>query len=769
MLYSSRPEDLLTDLAYLPKVTTAEVSQVIDDVSLYDHGVRVHYCVDPSELIDFCFPFNPIALRAKQVAHVAADQVALYELLFNFPEKPLLLPEYDSELESVRVYFRTMSGRVYKREELLTSFLRNASLDHLLRQRLDSETELLSLVRDEFNVFVALVMAINSIGVQRLEEICDHRLTRELDGNVDPPLREIWSGYQESGLAHTIFVELEAYARRRTGWSATERGSLLHFARTARTDATAADRLVYLNETCEDGAKRKKLSHRHVFLFLSSAARSERIFFDRPMVLGDPSMSPKPRHLLRNRRYFLIYAVNKALDAEGHLDTGATLSNLRAFQNAVKEIERLGALPADCGACPLRQDTSVTDCSRLELCATLKRVSGNLIRRRLEMENLGLLAGIQDYAEFREARPTGSEQQRIIRIFNQLLDHNYSVSASEKISELRWLITTRSRFATALGSAGRGTVGFLRERSDPVSVAAQYLPLQFSWKVARYKRIWDELFRVFLTPAPGGGPKQRMLNDIYEQFLRIDADLRTIECEHELMRSLLYLSMSELVSDRQAMAHALSMRRRCPGAESEFTYVALWAGRRARRYLKTAHIADAAVRKWPADARFIHGRALNTFAWRTDARGPEPGHLQLASAIADAERASAMYLIVGDEISKQLAAANYNNVAYWCSLLRDDEAFDLERGRRALEQLKVLLPRKEWEPLFPEYFHTEAFLEFREAEAALKADDLERARQKAERGLEQIREACRLDPPDAEYRDLRDDLQSLVNSLRRTV
>lgn len=766
-MYSKRfATDALSDLAYLPKVSTAEVAQVIEDVSLSDQGVHVHYCVDPSELIDFCFPFNPIALRAKQVEHVAADQVALYELLFNFPERPLLLPEYDAELESVRIYFRTMSGRIYKREELLTSFLKNASLDRFFQQRLDSETELLSLVRDEFNVFVALVMAINSIGVQRLEEIYNQRLSREI-GRSEPTLRAIWNGYSESGLARTIFGELETYARRRAGWSATERGSLLHFARTARTDATAADRLVYLNESCEDAVRRRVLQSRHVFLFLSSAARSERIFADLPVTLGGPYEGQKSRQLLRNRRYFLIYAVNKALNARGEVDTAATLSNLRSFHNAVKEIERLGAIPADCGSCPLRQDSSATDCSRGELCMTLKRVAGNLIRRRLEMENLGLLAGIQDYSEFRTAKATGGEQQKILRVFRELLDHDYYAStASEKVSELRWLIMTKSRFATALGTAGRGTGGFLREHSDPVSVAAQYLPIQFSWRNSRYKRMWEDLFRVFLSSGAGGHSKHKMLADIHDQFLRVDADVRTVECEHELMRVLLYLSMSEVASDRRAMAHALTMRRRCPHNESEFIYASLWAGRRARRYLKTAQLADAAVRRWPTDPRFWHGRALNTFAWRADPRGGEPSSALLTAAVSDAETAAGLYGAIGEEISRQLAAANHNNIAYWSALMRDDPAFDLARARHALGRLKALLPRREWDPLFPEYFHTEAFLEFREAEAAVAVGDPDRARQKATLGLEQILEACRLDPHDTDYRDLRDDLQRFLQTLK---
>jgi hypothetical protein len=44
----------------------------------------------------------------------------------------------------------------------------------------------------------------------------------------------------------------------------------------------------------------------------------------------------------------------------------------------------------------------------------------------------------------------------------------------------------------------------------------------------------------------------------------------------------------------------------------------------------------------------------------------------------------------------------------------------LKAARDALNQMKLVLPRERWFPSYPEFFHTEANLEYHEYRAALK-------------------------------------------------
>ena len=64
---------------------------------------------------------------------------------------------------------------------------------------------------------------------------------------------------------------------------------------------------------------------------------------------------------------------------------------------------------------------------------------------------------------------------------------------------------------------------------------------------------------------------------------------------------------------------------------------------------------------------------------------------------------------------RQFVPGNYNNVAYFSAYDRQSPGFDLKLAREYLDKLVAILPRDQWTS-DPEYFHTEAFVLFREYE-----------------------------------------------------
>jgi hypothetical protein len=106
--------------------------------------------------------------------------------------------------------------------------------------------------------------------------------------------------------------------------------------------------------------------------------------------------------------------------------------------------------------------------------------------------------------------------------------------------------------------------------------------------------------------------------------------------------------------------------------------------------------------------------------------------------------------------SQEIRAANYNNLAYFRVLWPESDAYDVGAAREALDSLKVILPRMRWE-LFPEYFHTEALVEYREA-LTLRASHGDPADIRAKLNVAQreIRRALLLVPDKEIYQRLRD-------------
>ncbi|HEY9231417.1 MAG TPA: hypothetical protein VIS78_04705, partial [Blastocatellia bacterium] len=127
------------------------------------------------------------------------------------------------------------------------------------------------------------------------------------------------------------------------------------------------------------------------------------------------------------------------------------------------------------------------------------------------------------------------------------------------------------------------------------------------------------------------------------------------------------------------------------------------------------------------------GLALNLYSWLTQRSPESPCPYQIVDAIILARAAVDNYQRELHEKkweNEDVIAANYNNLAYFLTLNVSDmkergdaggERLTLEQGRQRLlrariylTKLKELVAKDYWAPNHPEYFHTEASLEYQE-------------------------------------------------------
>jgi hypothetical protein len=325
---------------------------------------------------------------------------------------------------------------------------------------------------------------------------------------------------------------------------------------------------------------------------------------------------------------------------------------------------------------------------------------------------------------------------------------------------------------------------FLRSGRDPVMGADHHLPAEIRLVGAPYQEICRDITEYFRAPPQGAARMIRKIRLASKRFLDVDLQLANIDVRHELVRCLLFLSSPHPASDSVAREHAEEMlsfvASQWPsGGEAieeikgHFLYVLCWALRREKRFEEAEAVATKVIESEAGcrDARFFHGRAINAYSWLTFGEAPEG--VTVVRAISDAERAIELYSGVGTGTHAHALAALYNTLTCFCSNWVDDYE-DLPAARRFLDELKQVRPKWEWDPGHPEYFHTEAFLEFQEFRQMERARpsgraELVAARDKLLRAHKEIERAIEIFSEDEDYTMLRRQIDLALTEVGRSL
>jgi hypothetical protein len=372
----------------------------------------------------------------------------------------------------------------------------------------------------------------------------------------------------------------------------------------------------------------------------------------------------------------------------------------------------------------------------------------------------------------------------------------------------QWILV-KSEFANSFTETlGITQPGFdhssLRSPEDFVTGSGQYLPTKPKLSGGSYKEILQSILSFYRDPA-----NVAQVESAYKRYVELDTENKDIDSaidfEHELIRCFLYLALPRnkqntdssppSSGDQKAYAHAKSLMEAKSLKESEqlidptdwdnasdaikqeFRYVQCWAARRTGHFRRAVALAREGIKKEPKDPRFFHGLCLAIYSWLMKKPNDSPPRLE--EAIAATQTAISLYKTqsTGNE-NDDVLAANYNNLAYFlawsgelmqetAAVSRDELAQQnreaLAKAREALEGLKRLVDKSTWERTkHPEYFHTEAYLEYMEFTVASLTGDLAVGLRKLENANKEIEIALRLlaeGPTKINYRALRDRIQ----------
>ncbi|MEN3326828.1 MAG: hypothetical protein V7638_1635 [Acidobacteriota bacterium] len=769
----------MNKIPILSHLTTDDVDSIIDDLDAERRGIKTYYAVDTFELFDFCYPINPSSLHDVDIDQLADEQAAIYELIYVREERPVLLTEYQKELRGLLYYFGETAKQASDRTAILGDMIKAGGLEQIAA---DSRNEFEKIVKEDFGVILATTMGIYSVGAYRLRDILNNRITDKPlpDSPRDKEvIEEIFANITVSELSKIISDELDTAPESSSAdlLSVELSGSRRH--KNNIIDADAIDRIIQINAALQDAYRRGGLSKEYRLLYFSGADRTRRVFRMPAIQNAVNAIRGQPWRLYRTRAQIFAYVVHKShlIDGSARIDYDRSIINLRELRKIVSEISTLyksdDFWSEQCDECPIKKPSdslvNLSNCHKTALCVGVANLTKRIEAKRNEVENLGLVNTVDDYKRLLEAHAHSDLEKKSVALFRRISESpikDFAMDAMKLHQE--WILLNAditNLFLKGLSKREQRSQRFkLRSGKDKITGVDQYLPTKPQLSSSKFRAILDGIVTYYISPS-----RDDLLENAYYSFMDLSANQPSVDGESELVRCYLYLAFGggDDIERAYSLARASQSRAALMAPneemEREFNYVMCWAARRIGKFDEAHRIASSGLERWPEDARFWHGRCLNTYSWLIHP-STEPRSVTIDDAIADAEQAIKLY--ESDKRNADVVAANYNNLAYFYAWKVRNNQFDLktnrhvlDQSRAALKELERVVDKAHWDPQHPEYFHTEAYLEYAEF---LMLSPMKRRKAELDSILRRARRAIvratSIYPEGPEYQELLDEI-----------
>lgn len=695
------------------RISSDQIGEVICDLKLIDNSnAKIFFVVDPFEVVEFCFPIDPDREWDTDIDELADDQAALFEVFYGRNVPAVLLPEYAEEITGHLDFITRRSEEVFSKLEMLESLTRKAELESPEAHKVNSE--LLEYFQNKFGVVLAVRMGIDSLGRERFLDLTKKlKLIDELQDS--PHIQDSIRTYRRSPLADYIYDYLMSDAKN------ADRITFLRRQRAALRDAGAIDFLLYLNKALERSySVAKQLNERLVFLYLSSAYRSRRVFAQERVMHSFPSIDGHKHSILRTKSQIFAYAFSKSRVEDESEERKKTIENLVAYKTLVENLEKIEKSP-----------TEYAGSARQELLETLREREADLRGASLAVENLGLFSRIKTYSGLltnrdttlgrRKGKAADTIYSEISRVFKEASENQVLEDmALQQKQDLQNKLVIESEFAVraprALNTEANApdqTQEAAEDKSDPADESCK-IPTVVRIKEPSYLEIVDLLSRYSKVPASQKEKRASLFSQAYKKFCNLEGATAGSGApdvnrgEHELVRCIFYLTLSPKSGGLKVNDHAQRQIEQYPELEPEFNYVRCWALGNMGEYAEAERLITTLIAENSSDPRLPLWRALNICAWRVNGKDCP---FSMSTAIESTLRALALYEQQGDNARVGLA---HNNLAFYYSCDPDDPSFSLTKAREHLELLMLRIKREQWTPDHPEFFHTEANLLFQE-------------------------------------------------------
>jgi len=702
--------DLSLDLA------PQEVNEIIQDMDFRKGGTQIHFVFDPHELYDFCFPMDPGTHRVANYDKLSNDQVALYELFYRFNNKPILMDDYESELENINTYITHQIESAKDKNERINQLISYAQIDpETYKKNIDS------LIDANFNTFLAINLGIYSLGKERFNQIYPQRL-RKMSEILTNTIK-----HEETELASKIYDRF----LRKHGGSANAKDYKTRI--TIQRDAKAIDRIISINTAFFQSAKSK--APKNLFLYISSAERSKTIFELDVVARKLQKVKNKPYSYLRSREQVFAYIFSRTFNTQGKIDFDETIRNLENLRDIQFNLKFISDNP---------------------FLNSMKIKPLNIRRHGMLQEyemlgNWGLVKNIENYNQV-VSQVKSKDFKSYIDLLKFVANNSLNSEAPKKFQELQEIMLIKSQFTSdMLKTDMDGT-------DTPALRRLPELPQLMDESVNKIASTLQQA--VELSPAKKG-ERDKILNSVLKNFLAKDINIQSIISEHEILRTLLYLSFPDSKANSTSYEHIKKLRDHADARQysQELDYIECWVLSHFEKDRgKIIRFFNQCVQDYSKDPRFYHARGF----YRGELSETEKlGIDEMKECKADFE--TALFLIDQSKSThREIQQACLNNLAY---MKTKDPFKNIEEARVFIDKLKKETKYFEKTTDHPHkfrYLHTEACVEFEEV-VILKSQKAkkETIKNKINSAFRIIRQALDIEPAEKALTSLLKKLKAL--------
>jgi tetratricopeptide (TPR) repeat protein len=678
----------------LRALNAERIERVRNDQLLIRNGWQIYFAIDPYDIGKFCFPFSPTSLLSQfsieQIEDIARLQNGRYEAIYRLSTRPILLEPYIEEIEATNHWAR-WSKYVPTKSDLLDRYLALLRVPSE-KQSTEVRKTLKELTEKDISSLVAIVTGIVSIGFERLNDVLINRLVRgSPNGSHSDAYLNLSSRDQVSSMAFQVF---ENYFKTKgkavfspSGGSKWMQRSREIIRINNRRDALAVDQLLQLNEVYNP----KKC----LVLYLSSSPKSAELFG--PSGIPRPIIDNKPYDLVRTARDLFIYMIYRG-DQEDPVKNATEavekLSELDELINNVGRIrDKFKTASLQCDHC--NRDESLPLCEFGSHCEGVLKQGEHIAQRQEANINLSMQKKLAQAIEVARANSKNAKDGKydyILTSLSELLKDKPKLKVINQEMEVNLQSSiTKMRFVSAFVTAGLTDLGL------QVSCYLNYYPVRLEVTDKGLSDVVDGVVRIL----PKASWSIETFHEYVGRYLKIDATWE-IDAESELVRSFLYSIMGRNDKAKQIVNRYLNGGEKTDDRIlKEFRYLQCFILWHTNEFKRAIEAADAGIKKYKRDGRFYHGRSIiiidlltnetsntNDYAWK--------------DVVEAAKQAIEMFTKAQDS---DMVAVNYNNLA-WAYSSQKLAGLNPGAAEQHLNELIRRIPETQWDPNYPEFFHT---------------------------------------------------------------
>ncbi len=722
----------------LKGLNDADYDAIIAQENLRAKGYKIHYVIDANLIQNYCYPkgINEHDTDNERISrltndYIADEQVTLHTVfkLNKGNQRVIFFDQYLYEFQAM-IYTATRNGTNNSYELNLPNF--NLSINN---------EEFKELLYNNFSKIIAKVL-LNINGLKKASSLFKERLiifeSEELESDFLKKGSNICKGTQsQTDLIYKI-------------WKDTHKYELYH---SKKRDAVIFDRILSFNNYIQKFGKYE--DKKHIFILLSDSTLSKKFFkhlIKTKTKIEYPEIEGEKIELIRSIPQTFAYLISLIYKENKDIDHQMTIKNLKKLRSvsrsvgvSIKKTERI-----------IWQNNPTWQNIDILLSKEYGEIFANYRQLRNAFENTGLLKSFDGLYESIKDEIKKLDFKELDPIFQRIkkeldaLTKEINTEHSEYLRRLEEEATFTTTFINSIEQVNTSQVNFeISKGDDFVEGSYQHLPifLIFPLDSIEYRNHMNKLMLLILNRKTE--ESKNLCNEL-EALIDAMKNSRSHvnnQFEINLLKAFIFMILPSneehiLVDDTEKgrendkiafkwLQLLNKNKSKDKLLDSDLKYLLCWVTRRLGNYKNSLKYAEEGITCYTDDPRFYHGKFLAQYCIFESKVKTRKKIIEIDDMLKNLEKARSYYIpfiktkFFGYDTNLMLSKLDdtFNNSYCYCTTLK---AYQLHVNNGSTDEIKNLLSTArehlnavksdgQYKDELPEYFDTEAHLEYLES------------------------------------------------------